>query len=83
MRSRTRALGKTAQQFQEFVTAANAGLRVEMHGQNYVAMSRNMYDELIKRADPITVTVDESQSLSDDVRDEIDRILAVNRKAKS
>ncbi|MET4003874.1 hypothetical protein ABIB48_002612 [Arthrobacter sp. UYCu511] len=64
----SRKHGATQKQFQEFIRAADAGLRVEMHGQNYVAMSRNMYDELKTKykAAPVAFFVDESDKLTED-----------------
>lgn len=83
LRSSSRKPGVTQKQFQEFIRAADAGLRVEMHGQNYVAMSRNMYDELKRAANPIKVTVDESEVLRKDVMNEIHRMWAGTDEAKS
>lgn len=70
-RTGSRKHGATQKQFQEFVRAADAGLRVEMHGQNYVAMSRNMYEELIARGHPVTVTMSEFQDLTSEEIDEL------------
>ncbi|MFJ6416496.1 hypothetical protein [Paeniglutamicibacter sp. NPDC091659] len=66
LRSGSRKHGATLKQFQEFVRAADTGLRVEMHGQNYVAVSRNIYDDLVARAKPVTVTTDEITDLTDE-----------------
>lgn len=88
-RTGSRKYGATQKQFQEFVRAADAGLRVEMLGQNYVAMSRNMYEELKRAANPINVTIEEltlrgeEPTLSDDAWAEMNRILDADREVKS
>lgn len=65
-RTGSRKNGATQRQFQEFVQAADAGLRVEMHGRNYVALSRNIYEELIGEARAgATVVVNEAKHLTE------------------
>lgn len=73
--SGSRRYGATMKQFSDFVRAADAGLRVEMHGQNYVAMSRNLYEELIAKAKPVTFSIDEASELTDDQLDAIRDVL--------
>lgn len=80
IRTGSRRHGATQNQFKEFVRAADAGLRVEMHGQNYVAMSRNIYDELIAREKHIEVT---SSDVVDLAKEQIERILSTDREARS
>lgn len=88
-RSGSRKHGATQKQFQDFVRAADAGLRVEMHGQNYVAMSRNMYEELRRASNPINVTIEEltfrgeEPTISDDAWAEMNFILDADREAKA
>lgn len=60
---RSRTKGKTFEIFTDFVARTQRGERVQLEGVGYVAMSRVMYDELMKKAHPLRVVVDESAGL--------------------
>lgn len=65
LRLGSRKHGATLKQFQRFIQAVDNGQRAQLHGQNYVAMSRDQYEELTS-GKGVTVYVDEAVKLTNE-----------------
>lgn len=75
----SRKYGATMRQFQAFVAAANSGMSVKLDGENYVALSRGLYEKLTANSSSVKPAISTGGPTSDDVRREIDAILNEDR----